>query len=110
MLAPSARDRNKIVPAHPPDARRADQQVPLSPQQRTHRLAWAVLLARVFAIEVSQCPTCGGTMRLIAALTAPASIRAYLEAAGLPARPRSIAPPRASPQQELDTLLEVATA
>jgi hypothetical protein len=49
-------------------------------------------------------------MRLVAALTAPASIRAYLEAVGLPARPPPIAPPRASPQHKLDTLLEVAAA
>ena len=57
VLAPSARDRSKIVPADPPpDAYPADQQVPLSPQQRAHRLAWAVLLARVFAIDVSQSP------------------------------------------------------
>ena len=39
----------------------------LAPRQRAHRLAWAVLLARVFAIEVSQWPTCGGTTRLVAA-------------------------------------------
>ena len=87
VLAPSARDRSEIVPAHPsPTAQPADQQVPLSPQQRAHRLAWAVLLARV-AIDVSQCPTCGGTMRLVAALTAPASVRAYLEAVGHTPRP-----------------------
>ena len=110
VLAPSARDRSKIVPAHPsPTVQPADQQVPLSPQQRAHRLAWAVLLARV-AIDVSQCPTCGGTVRLVAALTAPASVRTYLEAVGLPARPPPVAPPRASPQHELDALLEVAAA
>ena len=47
--------------------RRHDTPGALAPQQRAHRLAWAVLLARVFAMELSQCPTCGGTMRLVAA-------------------------------------------
>ena len=42
---------------------------------------------RVFAIDVSSCDECGGAMRIIAALTDPLSIRAYLEGVGLPARP-----------------------
>ena len=45
------------------------------------------MLARVFSIDVTECPDCGGRMKIIAALTEPASIRSYLEGVGLPARP-----------------------
>ena len=45
---------------------------------RTH--SWATLLARVFRIDVTTCPDCGGPMRIIAALTDPSSIRRWLQA------------------------------
>ena len=51
------------------------------------------LLARVFSVDLSECAACGGCLRIIAALTDPASIRTYLEGVGLPAVP----PPRAPP-------------
>jgi len=66
------------------------------------RLSWCQLLARVFAIDVTECPDCGGRMKIIAALTEPASIRSYLEGVGLPARPPPIAPARPAPQPELE--------
>ena len=34
-------------------------------------ISWAALLARVFALDVTRCPVCGGHLRLIAALTDP---------------------------------------
>ena len=54
------------------------------PLIRTHRLTWAALLARVFALDVTVCPACGGRLRLIAALTEPESIRRYLQGVDLP--------------------------
>jgi hypothetical protein len=47
----------------------------LAPPLGPHRLPWAALLARVFALDVTVCPACGGRLRLIAALTDPASVR-----------------------------------
>ena len=83
LLAPSARDRDKIVPA--------DEEEPdtPAPAQRPcpHRLAWATLLARVLEIDVTECPACGGRMRIIAALSEPASMRRYLQGMGLAAQP-----------------------
>ena len=64
----------------------------------THRLGWAALLARVFSSDLSACATCGGRLRIVAALTDPASIRTYLEGIGLPAVP----PPRAPPQPQFE--------
>jgi hypothetical protein len=45
---------------------------------------------------------CGGRMKIVAAVTDPASVRRYLKGVGLPADPPLIAPARASPQIELD--------
>ena len=60
------------------------------------------MLARVFALDVTVCPACGGRLRLIAALTDPASIRRYLDGVGLPIEPPPLMPPRPPPQQEWD--------
>ena len=53
----------------------------------------AALLARGLATDLSACPTCGGRLRIIAALTDPDSIRTDLQGVGRPAVP----PPRAPP-------------
>lgn len=60
------------------------------------------LLARVFLLDVTRCPECGGPMKIIAALTDPASIRAYLDGVGLPSRAPPVADPRPDPQHELN--------
>ncbi len=75
-----------------------------------HHAGRCQLLARVFSIDVSECPDCGGQLKIIAALTDSASIRSYLEGVGLPARPPPITPARPSPQHELDPLLAASAA
>ncbi len=35
----------------------------------------AALLARVFSVDMTRCPTCDGRLRLVAVLSDPASIR-----------------------------------
>ena len=69
------------------------------------RLAWAALLARVFALDVTLCPACGRRLRLVAVLTNPASIRAYLTGVGLAAEPPAIAAARPPPQRELELVV-----
>ncbi len=96
VLAPRARDRGRIVPAKPVAEPAADGDTSAPPC--THRLGWAALLARVFSSDLSACATCGGRLRIVAALTDPASIRTYLEGVGLPAVP----PPRAPPQPQFE--------
>ena len=59
-------------------------------------------LVRVFAFDVTVCPARGGRLRLIAALTDPASVRRYLQGVGLPTEPPPLSPPRAPPQKEWD--------
>ncbi len=88
VLAPNASERKQIVPSGPlteePGLEPADLD---SPQARAHRLTWACLLSRVFDLDGTLCPACGGRMRIIAALTNEVSIRHYLKGVGLPADP-----------------------
>jgi hypothetical protein len=107
ILAPSARDRAQIVPG---GANEPEVQSESTHQPCPHRLSWCQLLARVFAIDVTECPDCGGRMRIVAALTDPASIRSYLEGVGLSARPPPIAPARTAQQSEFEPLLAASAA
>ena len=72
------------------------------PSKPCYRLSWARLLARVFRIDVTVCPHCGGMMKIIAALTEPAAIRAYLDGVGLDSHPPPVAPARPQPQTEFE--------
>ena len=58
---------------------------------------WAELLRRTFGIDVLECPTCKGRMKLVAMVTEPASIQRFLAALGeateVPARSPSRGPP-----------------
>ena len=114
VLAPNAADRARIVPGphERTEEREADAAADgeLTPAQRRHRVAWADLLRRVFRVDVTECPACGGHMKVIAALTEPRSIQRYLEAVGLPARAPPIAPARPHPQHEFDPLLTASDA
>jgi hypothetical protein len=59
------------------------------PALRARRRRWAELLRRVFEIEVSVCPTCAGSMRIVAFVTAQAPVRrilAHLERRDIDAR------------------------
>lgn len=58
---------------------------------RPRRLAWSALLQRVFAVDVLECPRCGGRMRLLAAIHPPEATEAILECLDLSSR----APPTA---------------
>ena len=109
VLAPNAVDRAQIVPGPKEEVKEEVEMSPEitsegdpTPAQRRHRLAWAVLLARVWAIDVTECPACGGRMKIVAAVSDPCSIRRYLEGVGLPARAPPIAPARPQRQREVD--------
>jgi hypothetical protein len=101
-LAPNAHERSQTVPAPPsPTVSLAPGDSPAAPL-RPHRLPWAALLARVFALDVTVCPDCGGRLRLIAALPDPVSVRRYLHGVGLPTEPPPLLPARAPPQHAWD--------
>ena len=74
---------------------------PLSSSLRLGRF----FLARVFAVDVTRCPSCGGRLGLVAVLSDPASIGRYLIGVGLAAEPPAIAAARPPPQRELDLVV-----
>jgi len=88
VFAPSYPWRDKIVgdlvgSTAPPDSlpKPAGPGSP-SPGLRARRLSWAQLLRRVFRIDVQTCPRCGGTRRIIAAITDPNIADKILNAIG----------------------------
>ena len=104
VLAPNAADRAQMVPG-PKEETCTTAPSPESeptPAQSRHRLAWAALLQRVFRLDVTRCPACGGNIKIVAALTEPRSIQRYLEGVGLPSRAPPIAPARPHHQHEFD--------
>ena len=100
--APNTADRKQIVPGSKEEEGLASGNGELTARRRCYRLSWVVFLARVFRIEVTLCPDCGGRMKLIAVLTDPNSIRSYLEGVGLRSRILPIAPARPRAQPEFD--------
>jgi hypothetical protein len=78
ILGPAAKDRHKIVPGSGPVqyGRETGQpklhQIDASP--RLNRLPWAILLKRVFLVDVLECPKCRGRMEILAVVTKPASV------------------------------------
>ena len=67
-----------------------------------NRLPWAVLLNRVFLVDVLECPKCAGRMRIVAVVTAPANVRRILKYLGLPTEAPQLHAARPPPQTELE--------
>lgn len=111
ILGPAAKDRHKIVPRSGPVEYGRETSAPRlreidpSTVPRSSRLPWAVLLKRVFLVDVLECPKCQGRMEILAVVTKPASVRRFLEGVGLPSEaphPQAARPP---PQGELGDAL-----
>ena len=99
VLAPASPDRTQIVPG-PGLLTTTEVECDHDPGDgsaigmRRHRVEWAKLLKRVFQYDVTVCPSCGGEMKVIAALTEPGPIRKFLDHVGLPSRAPPLSPAR----------------
>ena len=94
VFAPNHRLRDKIVPK-PPELVTTDEKAkPRDPR----KLSWAELLKRVFQLDLTTCPDCGGVLKFIAAITEQAVIEKILTSLNLAAEPPRFHPPRAPPQ------------
>jgi hypothetical protein len=98
LLGPAAKWRASIVPASPEEGEPASDACECADGRgekdtRRRNYAWAALMARVFEIDVLQCPDCQGRLRILAAIHPPANTRKILECMGLPIRPPPV--PRA---------------
>jgi hypothetical protein len=63
-------------------------------------LSWAQRLKRVFSIDITLCPLCGGTMRIISDITDPDLIQKILD--HLAAQPPPIKPATAASSLSLN--------
>ena len=97
ILAPNAKNRNAVVPKKP-----GADELRKSRGKSKNRILWAVLLARTFRLDLETCLHCGGKMRIVAAITDRASIKRYLDGAGLPSSIPEIKPARPPPQLDLE--------
>ena len=71
-----------------------------TPGRRTSS-RWAALIARIYEVLPLVCPSCGGSMSIIAFVTDPTPVRSILICLDLPSRPPLLSPARAPPQTEL---------
>ena len=55
-----------------------------------------------FGLKMETCPDCGSRMKIVAAVTDPASVKTYLDGVGLKSEIPKLKPPRAPPQMGLD--------
>jgi hypothetical protein len=86
IFAPNSKMRKLIVPKSSKSAKRKDDsKTHKSVEEATSQdeliapLSWAQRLKRVFNIDITLCPICGGTMRVIADITDPDIIQKILD-------------------------------
>ncbi len=95
VLAPRATCRRQVVAARNAKRERRDE-IDDSARDCTHTprrwTPWAKLMQRVFAIDVLECPRCGGKMKILATIHPPEATTAILESLGMSPR----APPPAA--------------
>ena len=104
ILASAAKQRASIKPL-PPAASTAEscehRNTAEEQNPRPRNYTWAQLMARVFALDVLECPRCGSRMRILAAIEDPVVARKILDSLDLPSRPPPVAPARRNLQPTL---------
>jgi hypothetical protein len=102
ILASAAKHRASIVPSPEATAKPCGHQNTEEEQNpRPRNYTWAQLMARVFALDVLECPRCGARMRILAAIEDPVVARKILDSLGLPPRPPPVDPARRNPHPTL---------
>ncbi len=107
ILAPHALFRDLVVPKRPLVSGQqlslfSSRDLPSTEATETSRIAWALLLKRVFKIDVTVCRQCSGDVRVLEAVTEKEEIRCQLMMMGLPVDPPELHPPRAPPQRRFE--------
>ena len=94
VFAPNARQRADIVDC-PKVASKVSANDDCASKVGSTPMSAMARLKRVFAIDLSRCPRCGGELRVIGAITDPGVIARILEHMGLDGRVQPRAPPPA---------------
>ena len=104
VFAPNSKHRVDVTPAKRGKGRPHEEHEDKTPEQRHQAMTWALRLKRVFNIDVSVCPKCGGEARVIASIEDQAvidKILAHLMKKGaLPPPPELLPATRASPDSD----------
>jgi hypothetical protein len=106
ILAPNANWRPQVVPK-PKETDIPEQ--PESHEPKRNYIPWARRLKRVFALDLEECPTCHGPLKLIAVIEQTAVIEKILAHLNLNAHPPPRLPARYDPQDEADLYWNPAT-
>jgi hypothetical protein len=104
ILASAAKQRPSIVPVPPPASQvESCAHRGSSEKEKPHgrNYSWSQLMARIFAVDVLECPRCGSRMRILAAIEDPVVARKILDSLGLPSRPPPVAPARRNRHPQL---------
>jgi hypothetical protein len=108
VFAPASPDRPWVVPA---TRAAANDHGEASVSDPRRGLTWAQRLKRVFALEIETCRRCGGRLRVIARIEAPATIERILAHLGREAEPLDPAhPSHAPPQGRSVALISLASS
>ena len=86
-LAPNSKIRSQIVPEKPQQVQAVVTLTsPTDPEsvtpKRSRRTGWVELLARVFAIDMQNCPNCPGQLKVVAAIVESSAVK-RIRAAGI---------------------------
>lgn len=68
VFAPNSKYRTEVTPARRGKGNPSQSKEDKTHEQRHQAMTWAQRLKRVFNIDVSVCPTCGGDSRVIACI------------------------------------------
>jgi hypothetical protein len=102
VFAPNSKHRIEVTPARRGKGSPVSAHDDKTPQQQHKSMTWGRRLKRVFNIDVSVCPECGGDSRVIACIEDQVAIDRILDhlmrKGELPPPPELLPVPRASPQ------------
>ena len=102
VLAPNHRFRAQIVPEQPEEAPSVmDDDGEPEKVRDPRRLSWSELLKRVFQVDLTTCPDCGGTLHFIAAIMEREVVERILSHLKMSTVPPKFHPPRAPPQEPM---------
>jgi hypothetical protein len=71
IFAPNSKHRIHVTPAKRGKGRQHHEDEDMTPEHHHRAMTWAQRLKRVFNIDVSTCPKCGGEARVIACIEGP---------------------------------------
>ena len=87
ILAPSAEDRKKVVPAIPTEPEQSELFECHKKKPKIQKTSWAELLKKTFQIDLSQCLVCGGEVKFQKAVLRKSEIMETLALSNLSPTP-----------------------